>query len=158
MNPYCHPFVHDYQLPTLEQLYPQGRQILAPISLELLDPRFLAWVCDHGLTVKEPMVAWKPPMSPEIKNTSWGTVHSDNTDSAKINFIIGGKLSEMLWFSDIDLLAPAQTMTGSRHRRAIDLGTLKVVHRASFTAALVNAEPLHYIINTQEHRYAIQCI
>jgi hypothetical protein len=103
------------------------------------------------------MVAWKPPMSPEIKNTSWGTVHSDNTDSAKINFIIGGKLSEMLWFSDIDLLAPAQTMTGSRHRRAIDLGTLKVVHRASFTAALVNAEPLHYIINTQEHRYAIQC-
>ncbi len=156
MNQFCHSFEHSYTLPSISDLYPEGDYaIIKRIPKTLIDSRFFQWLSSHNIAVSDLVVAWKPPQTQGLRNTKYGTIHSDGPNVAKINFVLGGELSQMIWFDQPKFVFRVATAINTPYRQAAD-STLKEVYRASIKAALINAEAFHWIENTVSDRFAIQ--
>ena len=158
MLPYCHSFEHCYQLPSIQDLYPNGEyDIIKRIPYTLLDARFCQWLSKHSIDISELVVAWKPALPLWQRKTIYGTVHSDGSSITKINFILGGTHSQMIWFAEPELVIKSHTAIATSFRMANPKQSLTQLHREPIRSALVNAELFHHIENTQDDRFAIQC-
>lgn len=158
MLPYCHSFEHHYQLPSIQALYPSGKfDVIKRIPMSLLDSAFCQWLFEHTIEISELVVAWKPAQPLGYNKTPYGTVHSDGPNITKINFVLGGTGSQMIWFAEPEKTSDSKTAIQTHFRRADEQQPLTVVYQEPIRAALVNAEPFHFIENIQTDRFAIQC-
>ena len=158
MNQFCHSFEHSYSLPSISDLYPDGDYVVIKrLDKAQLDPKFFQWLNSHNISVSDLVVAWKPAQTQGLRNTKYGTVHSDGPNISKINFVLGGGGSQMIWFDRPRFVFTHATAIDTHYQQAYAFQTLKELYRTSIQSALVNAEVFHYIENTQDDRFAIQC-
>jgi hypothetical protein len=158
MLPYCHSFKHTYTLPSIQDLYPNGEYaFIKAIPYSLLDSEFFKWLSLHNIQVSELVVAWKPPEPAGFINHKHSSIHSDGPGVTKINFILGGVDSQMIWFEKPRIVYRDRTIIDTPIYKAWDRQPLTPVYREPLRAALVNSERFHYIENTKDDRFSIQC-
>lgn len=161
MNDFCLPFDHDFVLPTKEDIFPNGKfMIQKKFKADLLDKKIIDWLAKENISISWIEVAYKIPLPATIKFSMYGNIHSDGIeldDKAKINFIIGGQDSRMIWYKTPDHYTLNKTSIRTDSLRP-DTDDLEEIHSASFSAALVNAGKFHSVENEYETRIAIQCI
>lgn len=158
MLPYCHSFEHTYKLPSIQDLYPDGQfTIIKHLDRSLIASEFFQWLSLYNIAVSELIVAWKPPEPAGIVNHKHSSVHSDGPGVTKINFILGGTDSEMIWFERPRVVYRDNTIINTPIHKAWDKQRLKPVWRQPIRSALVNSEQFHYIENTRTDRFSIQC-
>ena len=167
MNNYCYKFQHNFILPTKKQIYPNGTPILhCRLNESLLDAEIYEVLKTIDIRVRWIEVNYKIALPANITSSIYGTIHADGAsfdNKAKINFVIGGTDSAMIWYEFIDQSQvhayQAQTKLQTDSIRAdSQKDKLKEVHRESFSAAIVNVGQLHSIENTKEERICIQLI
>ena len=159
MNNFCRAFEHNYKLPSIDDLFPKGKssfKIVKSIPNSLLDERFFEWLAEHNIYSDFIAVAWKPKLLPGIYNNVYGSIHTDS-DISKINFVIGGTDSEMIWFEDPEIISSSVTNINTTFLKANDKQVLKELHREKIKSALVNAGPYHFVENIHDDRFCIQC-
>lgn len=163
MNDFCFPFDHDFKFPSIDQLYSSGKEIHKILNLDFLDKSFLNWL--HSIDLKVGLVeaSYKEPQSATIKNSKYGIIHADGNEldnKCKINYIIGGRDSQMIWYKNknIDSKGIRSFTPGSTNIIRPYTNQLDEVHRQGFKTALVNVGVFHGIENTVEPRIAIQCV
>jgi hypothetical protein len=167
MNNYCYKFNHNFVLPTKEIMYPDGvKNLQSSLDKNLLDPKIHEILRSVGINVRWIELNYKIAQPPNTLNSIYGTIHADGEkfdDRAKINFVIGGTDSQMLWHDFVDEahseINVFETSIGTSVIRPKSWrDRTKVVHRESFRAAVVNAGRLHSIENTKDERICIQLI
>jgi hypothetical protein len=158
MNQFCRSFQHSYSLPSISDLYPDGDYVVIKrLDKAQLDPKFFQWLRANDIHVSDLVVAWKPPQTQGRRNTKYGTIHSDGQNISKINFVLGGTGSQMIWFDQPRFVFTDATAINTPYQQAYAFQTLKELYRTSIQSALVNAAAFHYIENTVSDRFAIQC-
>lgn len=158
MLPYCHSFEHTYTLPSIQAIYPDGQFVfIKHLDYSLMDARFFQWLSSHSIHVSELIVSWKPPEPAGIRNYKHNSIHSDGESVTKINFVLGGCNSQMIWFERPRVIYREDSVIDTPIFKAWDRQRLVPVWREPIVAALVNAEQFHYIENTQTDRFSIQC-
>lgn len=167
MNNYCYKFDHNFVLPTKEQIYPDGvKDLQSVMPKDLLDPAIQNALKMVDIHVRWVEVHYKIALPAGMKNSAYGTIHADGDEfdnKAKINFIIGGTDSEMIWheFADVNKSAVVVETTGlltSVIRPKTLRDKVREVHREGFRAAIVNVGQLHSIENIKDERICIQLI
>lgn len=167
MNNYCYKFDHNFVLPTKEQIYPEGiKNLQSSLNKELLDPRLYKILEIVNINVRWIELHYKIALPPNGINSKYGTIHSDGEsldNKAKINFVIGGTDSQMLWHEFLDKdkaeINVLRTELGTSVLRPKSWrDKVKEVHREGFRAAVVNVGQLHSIENTKDERICIQLI
>lgn len=167
MNNYCYKFDHNFVLPTKEQIYPEGiKNLQSSMNKELLDPNLYKILEIVNINVRWIELHYKIALPPNGINSRYGTIHSDGDvldNKAKINFVIGGTDSQMLWHDFVDKdkaeINVLRTELGTSVIRPKSWrDKVKEVHREEFRAAVVNVGQLHSIENTKDERICIQLI
>lgn len=167
MNNYCYKFDHKFVLPTKEQIYPNGIQELqTAMPKDLLDSRIHDVLKTVDINVRWIEVHYKAPIPAGVTNSIYGTIHADGDEldnKAKINFVIGGTDSTMIWHeladtNKCDIEITKTKLSTSVIRPKTPRNKVKEVHREGFRAAIVNVGQLHSIENTKDERICIQLI
>lgn len=166
MNNYCYKFDHNFVLPTKEQIYPNGVQELqSTMSKDLLDSKIYNILKTVDINVRWIEVHYKAPIPAGITNSIYGTVHADGDEidnKAKINFVIGGTDSFMIWHEFIDNDRSAVEVTKTKLSTSVirpkSRDKVREVHKEKLQAAIVNVGQLHSIENTKNERICIQLI
>lgn len=167
MNNYCYKFDHNFILPTKEEMYPEGvKKLQSSLDKKLLDPKIYQILEKVDINVRWVELHYKIALPANTFNSIYGTIHADGDeldDKAKINFVVGGTDSQMLWHdfvddnhSEINVLHTSIGTSVIRPKSWRD--RIKEVHRESFRAAVVNVGRLHSIENTKDERICIQLI
>jgi hypothetical protein len=167
MNNYCYKFDHNFVLPTKEQIYPNGvTELQAAMPKDLLDTNIYNILKMVDINVRWIEVHYKIALPAGMTNSAYGTVHADGDEfdnKAKINFVIGGTDSAMIWheFANADRSAievdKTKLVTSVIRPKSLR-DKVREVHRESFRAAIVNVGQLHSIENTKDERICIQLI
>jgi len=166
VNNYCYKFDHNFVLPTKEQIYPNGVQELqSTMSKDLLDSKIYNILKTVDINVRWIEVHYKAPIPAGITNSIYGTVHADGDEidnKAKINFVIGGTDSFMIWHEFIDNDRSAVEVTKTKLSTSVirpkSRDKVREVHKEKLQAAIVNVGQLHSIENTKNERICIQLI
>lgn len=167
MNNYCYRFDHKFALPTKEQIYPNGIQELqTAMHKELLDSGIYDVFKTVDINVRWIEVHYKAPIPAGVTNSIYGTIHADGDyldNKAKINFVIGGTDSAMIWHELADSFKSNIEITKTKLSTSVirpiaPRDKVKEVHREGFRAAIVNVGQLHSVENTKDERICIQLI
>lgn len=163
MNKFCYQFRHDFKLPNKNEIFPDNKiKIHSTLDKELLDPDFIYYLNLIDIDVRWVEVHYKIPLPFQIKQSIYGSIHADGNeidDKAKINFILGGKNSSMIWWRlKNNETINSTTVIDTNCVRPKNIDDIEEVHRESFTSAIVNVGQIHSIENTIDERIAIECI
>lgn len=163
MNIFCYQFSHNFKLPSKTDIFPND-QIKPHSTLDrnLLDQDFYRLLNEINIDVRWIEVHYKPPLPAFLKQSTYGSIHADGDkidNKAKINFILGGTDSSMIWWELKNKeTMQAQTVIDTTCVRPKNINDVKEVYRESFRAAIVNVGQIHSIENTVDERIAIECI
>lgn len=163
MTDFCYPFSHNFKLPTKDDIFPNNEiKIQSKLDKELLDPEFYKILTEVDIDVRWIEVHYKIPLPAVIKQSIYGSIHADGDkidNKSKINFILGGTDSSMIWWKlKNEETFEAQTTIDTTCIRPKSIKDVEEVHRESFRAAIVNVGQIHSIENTIDERIAIECI
>jgi hypothetical protein len=135
------------------------------MSKDLLDSKIYNILKTVDINVRWIEVHYKAPIPAGITNSIYGTVHADGDEidnKAKINFVIGGTDSFMIWHEFIDNDRSAVEVTKTKLSTSVirpkSRDKVREVHKEKLQAAIVNVGQLHSIENTKNERICIQLI
>lgn len=163
MNNFCYQFNHNFKLPSREEIFPDGKpKVQSILDKTLMDPELfrILWMVD--IDVRWIEVSYKIALPAHVKQSNYGSVHADGPEidnKAKINFIIGGTDSAMVWH-EMRNNSINENFTGINTSvlRVKNLKNITEVHREKFKAAIINCGQIHSIENTVDDRISLQCI
>jgi hypothetical protein len=153
MNAYCKKLILPFELPVIDfsnfKKFPRNQ---APCSIDLIGKDFIKWLSASASA----RLQWA-----EIFYLAPGQDHSIHCDGSeldhkvKINFVIGGKNSKMIWYNAtseekiIKRISPANT-----HFLSIHPKDTVAVHTENLVGLyIVNVGIFHNVYNNQEDRY-----
>lgn len=164
-NDFCFPFDHNFKIPTsideiyLEKPYPPQ----AKVDKRLFDNKIYEWLLCANIEVTWCEAHYKPALPNFIKISKYGTVHADGDtidNKTKINFVFGGRGSEMVWYKLNDGSKIRKQFTGlqTESLRPEVFSDVTEAYRCGFKTALCNVGQLHSIENPNDERACIQFI
>lgn len=80
----------------------------------------------------------------------------DRLDKGKLNYIVGGAGSEMVWYEDTEDMQAELNSTGKPMISGKE-GIQEIYRKELSGFAIVNAGILHTVINKDKHRYCLTC-
>ena len=127
----------------------------------ILDQNLIQKLHSVDLDITGVTITYKP--AEHNLYSKYGAVHVDDPDRfsiAKINYILGGEDSNMIWFKEnVNFKSKIHIGAGSTtHTKALSLDDLTEIYRTYFKFALVEVgTTFHGVYNPTEERTAIQC-
>lgn len=162
MNKYCYKFSHNFVIPNKEEIFSGSPKIHSTLDKNILDKELHRYLKEIDIEIRWVEVHYKIPLPASLKQSIYGSIHADGSeidDKAKINFIIGGTESSMIWWKlKNNQMMLQDTVIDTTCVRPKSLDDVEEVYRESFQSAIVNVGQIHSIENTKDERIAIECI